>query len=356
MKILKQLIEDGFITERKHPECDYLIYNYTAKTQYDRAWNEDTLKCRGLILDGAGKIIARPFKKFFNYEEYQRGSFLGELPAFNSFNVYEKMDGSLGILYRMPSGEMRIATRGSFESEQAKRATEIFYHKYYHALYPEGFTFLFEIIYPENRIVVDYGDMTDLILLAVINNETGEEWSYAEMETFANAWGLRLVKQYAVETFNLESLKQVQEVGKEGFVIRFDNGLRVKMKFEEYVRLHRIITGVSSKTIWELLKDNKPLDEILDQVPDEFYTWVKQTAKDLQREYNLIVLYCKIFLAYIPDLTNAEECGILADVAKRIQKDEHASVLFAMWKDKPFDQIIWKLVKPQYTRPFKTEE
>lgn len=356
MNFDRQLITDGFITERKHPECDYFIYNYTPKTQYDRAWNEDTLKCRGLILDAEGNIIARPFKKFFNYEEYQDNSHLGSLPAFNTFKVYEKLDGSLGILYRMPSGEMRIATRGSFESEQAQKATEMFYHKYYHALYPEGFTFLFEIIYPENRIVVDYGETRDLILLAVINNDTGEEWTYDEMQVFADAWGLKVVKQYQVHSFDLAELRKVQEAGKEGFVIRFDNGLRVKMKFEEYVRLHRIITEVSSKTIWEMLKENQSLNEVLDRVPDEFYTWVKNTAKELKKEYSCIALYCRIFLSSIPDLTNAQECGILAEVAKRIQKERYASVIFAMWKSKPYDQIIWKMIKPEYSRPFKETE
>ena len=36
----KQLIKDGYISERKHPECDYFIYNYTQKTQYEQFWNE----------------------------------------------------------------------------------------------------------------------------------------------------------------------------------------------------------------------------------------------------------------------------------------------------------------------------
>lgn len=37
------------------------MYNYTAKAQYDKLWNEVTLQCRGLILDGDGNVVARPF-------------------------------------------------------------------------------------------------------------------------------------------------------------------------------------------------------------------------------------------------------------------------------------------------------
>ena len=60
MQVNKQLIKDGYISERKHPECDYYIYNYTSKAQYQKQWEEDTMNCRGLILDGEGNVIARP--------------------------------------------------------------------------------------------------------------------------------------------------------------------------------------------------------------------------------------------------------------------------------------------------------
>jgi len=355
MKIDRTLIDQGYITERKHPTADYFIYNYTAKTQYDRFWNELTLQCRGLILDGAGNVIARPFSKFFNYEEYQEGSFLGKLPAFHRFTALEKMDGSLGILYFLPDGEGRIATRGSFESEQAIEATRIWKEKYTAVPYSAGFTFLFEIIYPENRIVVDYGNTRDLILLAVINNETGEEWSYAEMQAFAGAWGLNLVKQYPITSFDLVTLRQVQEIGKEGFVIQFDTGLRVKMKFEEYVRLHRIITGVSTKTIWEYLRDGQPLNDLLDRVPDEFFEWVKYTSRALIRAFESKKQWAEDTLSNYPDLTKAKECGILNPIATKIAQEKDSGLLFAMWKGKPYDRIIWDLIQPDYSKPFKQD-
>jgi RNA ligase len=31
------------------PDADFFIYNYTAKAQYDKIWNEITLQARGLI-------------------------------------------------------------------------------------------------------------------------------------------------------------------------------------------------------------------------------------------------------------------------------------------------------------------
>ena len=67
---LKKYIEEKFISEQKHPELDLWIYNYTPKCMYEKKWDNITMSCRGLILDKNGNVIARPFKKFFNYEEY----------------------------------------------------------------------------------------------------------------------------------------------------------------------------------------------------------------------------------------------------------------------------------------------
>jgi RNA ligase len=71
----------------------------------------------------------------------------------------------------------------------------------------------------------------------------------------------------------------------EGFVIKFASGYRIKVKLAEYLRLHRILTKVSSRTIWEHLRTGTPLDQILDEVPDEFYQWVRETENRLRSDY-----------------------------------------------------------------------
>jgi len=253
MKINKQLIKDGYISERKHPECDYYIYNYTSQAQYEKHWHEDTMNCRGLILDGEGNIIAKPFKKFFNIGEYGEPTNLGKIPNYTWFDKWEKMDGSLGILYRMPDGEFRIATRGSFESEQAIKATEMFHKMFSHpeVAFSDNFTYLFEIIYPSNRIVVDYGKEEKLVLLAVKSKVEDYEFTYEELLRFASEWEIPLTQYYGRVSYNRHAFLKIDNdipEGDEGFVLKFDNGLRVKIKSEEYVRLHRIVTGLNSKS------------------------------------------------------------------------------------------------------------
>ena len=66
-----------------------------------------------------------------------------------------------------------LATRGSFTSPQAIKGRELL-EKYDYNRLAKDYTYLFEIIYPENRIVCNY-DFEDLILLGMIHTKTGDE-------------------------------------------------------------------------------------------------------------------------------------------------------------------------------------
>lgn len=347
MEIPKQLIDDGYVTVQKHPEVDYYIYNYTNQAVFDRVWERWPIvkKCRGLILDGKGNIIARPFEKFFNYEEYN-----GQIPDFFDFEVYEKLDGSLGILYHIDKTPY-IATRGSFTSSQAIEATKILHEKWKRTFFDPRITFLFEIIYPENRIVVHYGDRRELVLLAGIYKHTGFDVDYNDLQKCCMFWNMPLVKNYGTGT-DLQKLREIQEENKEGFVIKFNTGLRIKMKFEEYVRLHRIVTGVSSKSIWELLSNGHELDEVINNVPDEFFDWVRKVENDLKDKFKEIEEYCRKDIDIMLNHTKVDDQS-MKDVALWFQTRKYPAVLFAMWKEKPYTQIIWKLIKPVFEQPFR---
>ena len=94
LDILEKYYTDGLLHKQTHPTKDLTIWNYSPKVQYERLWDDITLQCRGLVTNSKGDIVARLFKKFFNYEEYKPE----EIPNEN-YVVYEKMDGSLGILF-----------------------------------------------------------------------------------------------------------------------------------------------------------------------------------------------------------------------------------------------------------------
>ncbi|HWY10236.1 MAG TPA: hypothetical protein VN026_02870, partial [Bacteroidia bacterium] len=189
-----------------------------------------------------------------------------------------------------------------------------------------------------NRIVVDYGTMDDLVLLTVINNETGDE----RIEDI----GFPIVKKF--DGINdIHELKALEENNKEGFVIRFNNGFRVKMKFAEYVRLHRVITGVSNVVVWEYLSEGKSFEELLEKVPDEFYNWVKKTQNELTKQFDEILAESKSVF---------KEFETRKETALYFQTQKHPSVLFSMLDKKAPDKIIWKMIRPKFSKPFKIEE
>jgi RNA ligase len=89
---LAEVIDAGLVRKQSHPELPLFILNYTASCQYSRSWNHVTKQCRGLIVDGNGFVVARPWPKFFNYGEHEEGAFDLNAPAV----VTDKLDGSLG--------------------------------------------------------------------------------------------------------------------------------------------------------------------------------------------------------------------------------------------------------------------
>ena len=333
--LLKQMISENYVRVNKHPLYDLHIYNYTAKAQYDRVWNEITLSCRGLILDGNDQIVARPFVKFFN---------LGEIPDMQlpnlPFEVFDKLDGSLGILYWINETPF-IASRGSFSSEQSDRANQILNEKYSNSfsLLDKNKTYVFEIIYPENRIVVDYGSEEKLVLLAIVDTQSGAEFPLEDI-------GFPIVERYdGIQDVDL--LKALNHDNKEGFIIKFSNDFRVKIKFEEYLRLHKIVTQVSTLSIWEYLKTNQSMEEILERVPDEFFDWVKQTKVDLETQFLEIENQCK---------SDFKVLDSVKETALYFQTCTFPSVLFSMMHERDYSEIIWKKIKPKFEKPFANSE
>lgn len=349
LKILADYVSKGLIIGQSHPTLPLTIFNYSRECQYEGLWDDITLNCRGLVLDTEGNVIAKPFPKFFNYEEHTaEGSKLPPIPNEN-FEVYEKMDGSLGILFHY-AGEWLIATRGSFTSEQAIKGMEIL-NKYNRVQLMENYTYLVEIIYPENRIVVDYGKEERLVLLGIVRTDSGEELDYSTMCNESDVTGIPLVMKYKTWGEDWETLKKEISKDKEGYVIRFSGGMRMKIKGDEYVRLHRILTNFSTKDIWELLKNNEPLEPFLDRVPDEFDAWVKEVVRDLQIRFeNIVKDYNTIFWSIYDN-----DKKVFAERAKGYP---HSSLLFSMYdkKNKSAYDYVWKILKPKYEKPFKKDE
>ena len=345
---LNKRVEQGLVSVQKHDTLPLLIWNYTQTCQFSRAWDEYTMAARGLITDLEGNVVARPFKKFFNIDEREETK-IENLPT-ETPDVYTKYDGSLGILY-FDGDKPCIATRGSFNSEQAVWATQWIQTKMVsRSDFLEGYTYLFEIIYPENRIVVDYGGAQTLILLAVINTKDGTEKFYPDAE--AQRLGFQCAERKSFDSVQkiVEACDQLDS-NEEGFVLVYPDGFRVKIKGREYVRLHKLLTEFSSISIWECLKNGTDLEEMLDRVPDEFYDWVHAKKFSLEDAYFRRLRKSWSHTANIIGM----ERSLQAAYIKRLDK-ELQPICFALLDFKNPKEIIWRQLKPKYEKPFSNHE
>ena len=102
LHLLEKYHQDGLLDKQNHPTLPLTIWNYTPKVQYEGLWDEITLQCRGLVTDDKGRIIARPFRKFFNLEE-------GKYTPTENFEVLAKNTSIDGGNIHLNSGKATTA-------------------------------------------------------------------------------------------------------------------------------------------------------------------------------------------------------------------------------------------------------
>lgn len=336
---IQRLVVAGETNWRQYGEVytkergDLILFNYLPTAQYQGGdWKPFELMSRGLIINKrTGEVVARPFDKFFNYGENNRFS-TGQI-----ISVADKIDGSLGILYR-ENGGFRIATRGAFDSEQAQWATN--YLNRYLPLtdLPDELTLLFEIVYPDNRIVVNYGQVEQLVLLAARNRFTGEYLSDADTHYIAKAWRLIMPKYFTFRNAQEIIAKcALLDANHEGFVVTFSDGQRFKMKGTKYLELHRLISSISFRNTLAAIAGGT-LQTYLDSLPDEFLTDVRQWAAEIEAEVIRIRTGANVAFDAAPKETRkAFALWVQANIIK-----DNWPYLFAMLDNRPINPIIYK--------------
>ena len=201
----------------------------------------------------------------------------------------------------------------------------------------------------QNKIVVDYDGAEQLVLLAVrdLDNNEYELSEYAEL-------GFDIVPSFELTIDELLLEKTAPEFkNREGFVIKFDNNFRVKVKYDEYFRLHKLITNINERFVWEFLSENKEI--ILDNIPDETFNFIKETKLNLTNKFNEIYSITeKIYLNIINELWVEFPTGYTRrDFAlKAIQHNKYSSILFALYNNNQngASKIIWKMIRPKYVK------
>jgi RNA ligase len=294
--------------------------------------------------------------------------------------VTDKADGSLGILYPTVDGPA-IATRGSFAGDQARHATQVYLDRYAGAWEPvDGWTYLFEIIYPSNRIVLDYADLDDLVLLGAVEIATGT--SVGPLDQVCAVWPGPRVEVHAYLTL-AEALAAEPRKNAEGLVVRYlsggaQAGTMAKLKQADYIVLHRIVTGLTARRLWErsavhaMLADDPGvslrrlgqvlhldladvqgiveagtdwLERVRQSVPEEFLDWITETTDQQAGQVDQIVADVAATVQRLTGLGRKE-------IALSIVEHPYRGMIFAALDGRSIRLLAWAAVRPAVDRGF----
>lgn len=322
---LNKYIDLGYITKREHEKYPISILKYSRDAQLEcnssacnLQWDDVLMSCRGLVIDKDYNVVAKAFDKFFNEEELSVEEKIAH--ANEKYSIQEKMDGSLIILFNYNS-EWILATQKSFYSDIANFALVEF-----NKLLTSGVLNLdknlcygLEFTSPMNRVVVSYGEEIKFTLLIAREKEILKEVNIYNLNS-----GFENVKEYSdLLNYGSKDLKGLNTFGKEGFVITFESGFRYKVKFENYLKLHYLLTGVSVKEVFNMLKTEQDLNEVLKDTPDEFDNWVLSIKSILENWYrdkeNELIEEMKI----INDFVSLNKDLIRKDIALFVQSNKN---------------------------------
>ncbi len=207
-----------------------------------------TRSCRGTVVTtDTFEIVAHPFTRFLN---------VGEAPAqesdfnWNNFSVFDKEDGSLGILYFWDN-KWKFNTRGSYADGQLEGYSGTWADLFWSTInrdnlvqLPKAYTFCFELTSIYNKVVKTYPQSSSY-LLAGFHTKTGQELRDSSVDLLADALGVKRPRQFKANS--LADVKNLLELEKEptfeGFVLRDDKGMRLKLKSATYLALHRLASN-----------------------------------------------------------------------------------------------------------------
>jgi RNA ligase len=286
-----------------------LDYIYAGETTFDNPYARE---CRGLKFDSEGKLIGRPFHKFFNLNEKDETKFENQ-DWTEPFTLFNKWDGSM-IHPALVNGELVFMTRKGVTDVAMQAMRECDYDADEMVmLLKSGFTPIYEFISPNNKIVIHY-DEPRLVPLNIRDRETGTYFTnFAETDS---PLGNHLKGQSIEEI--LDSIKKAKDL--EGTVIQFHYSKRfIKFKADDYVALHRVIDETAhEKRVLALIMDDK-LDDVLPLVAPARAEHLKAYAKNVNWILLCRAKYISNYVFYRQDYTQKD---FALDV-KCVNKDLH---------------------------------
>ena len=287
------LRSNKYIQEKKFGNIS--SFNFTDKAFYDKVWDEQTTKARGLYLDTMkGKVVARAYTKFFNINERPETKF-DMLQHKLQFPVtaYVKENGFLGIVsYNEYEDDLFIASKSTIDSQFAQWFKEMIYEKISSEniqkmkefIKEHNVSFVFECVDMKNDPhIIEYPN-SELFLLDIVHNDMNfSKYEYDAMVDTANQFGLTpKEKAFEIATWQeffdwyydiLEEEYEYNGRKIEGFVIEDSIGYMTKLKLT-YYNFWKFMRSISHEAIKKgYIQKTSALTT---PIANEYYAWVRK--------------------------------------------------------------------------------
>ena len=347
LDILKDYYERGLL--RRQETEDLVQYNYSEEVNNapnGELWDEITMFNRGNIYEKkTGKLIAKAMPKFMNLGQYtqeQQDKFLSN----NSFTITEKMDGCLGILYKY-KGKIMCNSRGGFDNYVTDKIKELLpKYKMLNTLLTYQCMNV-EVISPQTKIICDYGNEENLYLITGYLNIDWSEYTEDNLNMISKVTYMPRVKEYKMTWEDLLKWQKTSTWETEGFVVKFPNGDRIKIKSEDYLRVAKIKSKLNKHHIWKLMKNGYKqkadfLSEYINNVPDELRDLADTYLNEINEDMNKLKQEAYELYEPLKDLDFRE-------LSEYIKEHPHKlnDTLFPQKRGYDFSNCIINMVEPE---------
>jgi RNA ligase len=356
---------NGYDEIRVMHKGDYTVINYAVAFEDTFEWDSEDpysssvrRECRGLIFNKEGKLVSRPYHKFFNAGEKDETQ-LNKINLYEPHVVLEKLDGSM--IRPIPTADgFRLATKAGITdiSQQAEEfiADKPEYDKFIRSSIACGLIPIFEWCSRKNRIVIDY-PQDQLILTAVRDKLTGTYLLYPNIVGTGKTYNIPVVKAIAGDDTDIQ--KVVDHIRKwddgEGVVIRFDTGHMIKVKADDYILRHKSKESINQeKNVIQVVLDDAVDDMIplltkedaerLKNFQKAFWDSVEHTAMDMNDLYNA------------GNTMYPDKKEFAVNFVQKMILPFHAPIMYAIRGGKPTIEVIKEMIRKSLTSQAKLND
>ena len=314
------LRSNRYIQEKKFGNIS--SFNFTNKAFYDKVWDEQTTKARGLYLDTMkGKVAARAYDKFFNVNERPETKFdMLQYKLQFPVTAYVKENGFLGIVsYNEYEDDLFIASKSTIDSQFTQWFREMLYEKVSSEniqkmkefIKGHNVSFVFECVDMKNDPhIIEYPN-SELFLLDIVQNDMDfAKYEYDTMVDIANQFGLT-PKENAFEIATWQEFfdwyydileEDYEYNGRkiEGFVIEDSVGYMTKLKLA-YYNFWKFMRSISHEAIRSgYIRKTSALTT---PTANEYYAWVRK-LHDVEDKESIPKDICTLRSLFYKDKAN----------------------------------------------------